>query len=620
MSKKINSHSTRSSSIIYRYGPGGIFEGVNDTLIIYGLEEWPSHEDNYTEIRDWRLKRKFEIKEIRWPVTRDVRPDKKGLKDLPNVRGITFPKYKWCTGCGLISKTHKAVKKKGVWECSDCTSPVTRSRFVLACTNNHIDEFPYKRWIHRGLPPPGCKKCTVSVTDKESDARDPILKCNVCKKERTLNSTSINKEQIKKLKLKCEGKNQYNKQVNRNCKPVKDKEYRLEFRPTGSGDLWYGRYESSLMIEPHPVLAEEIQNVILSKNYKGLTEKKREDDWVYLIGVEKRDETSSFYKRDDDEILETCRRLYDDKSSNLLEKEYDTMVDNDIWPEAKIRTSGSESELKFDNVQVPSDFKKYFKSVRAVKKCVVNTVLYGFTRLAIPEPLPEGFGTEFKEELKNAKNLTSSDTPEKEAGWLPGHKRSGEGVFFQFERGRISKVNGKNDREYAKLQGSSKRDVKKGNYFMIHSFSHALIRLFANETGFDVSSFGERIYADDKMSGLLVYAAGDGFGGIGGLVEFVKGNHFFDRIISELEKQEQCSNDPSCLEDDGRKNEYCSRSCCYSCLQIPESSCNIINQYLDRRSIIPNSKSSYFFDIGKAAQKRKASKKKAAPKRKRKVP
>ena len=93
---------------------------------------------------------------------------------------------------------------------------------------------------------------------------------------------------------------------------------------------------------------------------------------------------------------------------------------------------------------------------------------------------------------------------------------------------------------------------------------------------------------------MLIYAAGDTFGGIGGLLKVLDEPDFFNRIIKEsLKRIRFCSEDPGC-KNTRDLDDYFSESSCFACLQIPDNACSYRNYFLDRKSIGINDVGSYF--------------------------
>jgi hypothetical protein len=105
----------------------------------------------------------------------------------------------------------------------------------------------------------------------------------------------------------------------------------------------------------------------------------------------------------------------------------------------------------------------------------------------------------------------------------------------------------------------------------------------ALECGYPSSSLRERVYANPGDYGILIYtAAPDAEGTLGGLVE--AGRNIRQLMRHALELGELCSNDPVCAYHRPHANdpEPLMGSACHGCLLVPETSCEMHNDYLDR--------------------------------------
>lgn len=59
--------------------------------------------------------------------------------------------------------------------------------------------------------------------------------------------------------------------------------------------------------------------------------------------------------------------------------------------------------------------------------------------------------------------------------------------------------------EYCKQKGWENFKSRNGEYVLIHTLSHMLIKEMAIQSGYSSSALHERIYSSDKMCGLLIY-------------------------------------------------------------------------------------------------------------------
>ena len=97
----------------------------------------------------------------------------------------------------------------------------------------------------------------------------------------------------------------------------------------------------------------------------------------------------------------------------------------------------------------------------------------------------------------------------------------------------------------------------------------------------------ERLYVstddDNKMLGLLIYTSqGDSEGTMGGLVEVGKPGIFDEIIKNSVSNSAWCSTDPVCNEVIPQGPFKLNLGACYSCCLLPETSCELINSFLDR--------------------------------------
>src|SRR5690606_32278434 len=119
--------------------------------------------------------------------------------------------------------------------------------------------------------------------------------------------------------------------------------------------------------------------------------------------------------------------------------------------------------------------------------------------------------------------------------WLPAVVVRGEGVFFEFNEGRLKEWAAKDEvkkrtkflsdnyNRPREAKGQKRREIKP-EFVLIHTFAHLLINQFSYECGYGSSALRERIYCNlefpnDMMNGVLIYtASGDSEGSLGGLV------------------------------------------------------------------------------------------------------
>ena len=116
----------------------------------------------------------------------------------------------------------------------------------------------------------------------------------------------------------------------------------------------------------------------------------------------------------------------------------------------------------------------------------------------------------------------------------------------------------------------------------MHTFAHALIRAFAETSGYSSTSLRERLYFESGAASILIHTAeGDAESSLGGLIELSKPEKMDAMIRRAIELCEYCSSDPTCLEG-GQEHKS---AACHCSLFLSETSCEWNNTLLDRRTI-----------------------------------
>jgi hypothetical protein len=129
-------------------------------------------------------------------------------------------------------------------------------------------------------------------------------------------------------------------------------------------------------------------------------------------------------------------------------------------------------------------------------------------------------------------------------------------------------------------------------YLLVHSLAHILINQLVFECGYSTASLRERLYVSDDpvapMAGILIYtAAGDAEGTLGGLVQLGRPERLGQIMERALSRATWCSADPVCSENlGGQGSRLVNLAACHACVLLPETSCETINQGLDRAMVI----------------------------------
>jgi hypothetical protein len=241
--------------------------------------------------------------------------------------------------------------------------------------------------------------------------------------------------------------------------------------------------------------------------------------------------------------------------------------------------------------------------VHLVERLRETRVFYGFDRLeASQQPLagmPQSAMTQ----------LFRTPPAEPQDRWLPAIEVFGEGIYLELSEERVVNWQRANqqwlqtrlsDQFVTRLSevfqtlpplGAANR-IWASRYLLVHTFAHILINQLVFECGYSTASLRERLYvsADTAapMAGILVYtAAGDSEGTLGGLVRLGRPERLSTVVRRALSRASWCSADPVCSENlGGQGSRLANLAACHACTLLPETSCETVNQGLDRGMVV----------------------------------
>ncbi len=253
--------------------------------------------------------------------------------------------------------------------------------------------------------------------------------------------------------------------------------------------------------------------------------------------------------------------------------------------------------------EVPRDLSTWLSKVNLVERLRETRVFYGFDRLeASAQPL-SGMPQSAMAQLFRTPPIEPQDR------WLPAIEVFGEGIYLELSEERIISWQRSNqqwlqtrlsDQFVTRLSevfqtlpplGAANR-IWASRYLLVHTLAHILINQLVFECGYSTASLRERLYvsADTAapMAGILVYtAAGDSEGTLGGLVRLGRPERLSTVVRRALSRASWCSADPVCSENlGGQGSRLANLAACHACTLLPETSCETVNQGLDRGMVV----------------------------------
>jgi hypothetical protein len=554
----------RPNQLITTFGPGAIHDAVKDSVTVLDISYWG---DAGKIINDGRLASYFGVTHFRSPKT-------SGVADLPVT---SFPYFHVCsnTKCSRLfdirsSKFNLTTYLKQGATCYDCGYRAYPARFVMACKDGHLGDFPWDWWVHKG--PNICHgDLKLYSTGLSSTLSELVVECTKCGKKRSM-AGSLDKEEFIEKGFKCTGHHPHRpKSKNENCSST-------DIYPAqrGASNIYFPVIRSAISIPPwtNPLHTLIDDHYLMIKQMKDLGV----DDAVdrvydkYFKDKYSRTEVDVAIKAREEKIKEYIE---------IKEMEYKAFVNH-----ADLDYKKDYRFFKAMEEKVPSYLKQYFKSIIRIERLREVMVLQGFMRIDPPEPEVDT--------LSKIVKLTKTKD-----NWLPAVEVNGEGIFIDFNNESIEKWIELDDVKKTSLQykilfkqycdkkdwhNSKERDAK---YVLLHTFAHLLIKEMSLQSGYSSTAIKERIYSSPTMQGILLYTgSSDKDGSLGGLVELGSEDNFKKLLKAVLENSLMCTTDPECTNHDIDVDTL-NGSSCHSCTMLSETACENGNRLLDRSYVAP---------------------------------
>jgi hypothetical protein len=579
----------RPSQLLHTYGVGATIEMPEMTTLVLGLDDWPRvFGEPISEPRLLAAVRAVVGPQVEQLLTPPVVPE----GDNAGVPVTPFPRWLRCPLCSLLAPIDHNVftLKVDPWRPERTTyvhegCPKSRgrrapsafpARYLMACQDGHLDDFPWVEFIHGGVPCRG----TLRLVEFGAGGRpaDVQLSCDECGRRRRL-SQAFGDEAAPFLPPRCRGRHPH-LGINEPC------EQHPETLILGASNAWFAVQSSALSI---PSQAGELAQAL-------------DEVWSILDGLPPGREFLDYTLKSNADLkklqalavdvgLVTVEEAIEQRRSGLDDGDPGDLRTPEWLVLSAPEQAPETPDFRLRSVDVPPQFAGLIADVVLAERLREVSVLRGFTRLNAPDDLDARGGTITR---------LSREPPR----WLPCNEVRGEGIFIRFPEQAIldweqsyrdsgaAAILRDAHRGWRARRGLPPEDGWPGErYILLHSFAHALIRELALECGYTASSIRERLYASsdadaEPMAGVLLYtAAPDSEGTLGGLVSLGEPQHFGPLLRQALERAQLCSSDPLCSEHDPRADSSVHVAACHACQFASETSCERGNRYLDRATI-----------------------------------
>ena len=551
----------RPNQIITTFGPGAIVDAVKDSVTVLDINYW---NEKGKKIIDSRLASYLGVDCFYMPRT-------SYSGDVPVV---SFPYIHVCSNlkCGRLFDMRdnfdlNRYLRFGV-NCPDCHKPAYPARFITICENGHMDDFPWRWWVHRGET--NCKgQLRMYSTGNTSTLADMWVECKLCGAKRSMSGAT---QEDNFSDLHCTGHHPFRPKLrNEKC------EKKVIPSQRGASNVYFSVSRSAISIPPwvnplYNLIDEHLHDIELLTDVMG-------NDGI--TAAYKKYFADRYSREEFDEAL--ARRLRNiTEFKEIKQMEYDAITHHNDPTYAS-----NKKHFKAEEDLLPEYLKPYFNRIIRITRLREVKVLLGFTRVDAPDPDADvQANVVYLNKGKNEK-------------WLPAAEVNGEGVFIEFNEDTLSQwldiptVKTLSQRyaecyeEFCASKGWTLNVRRNAIYVLMHTFAHLLIKQMSMESGYSSSAIRERIYFSEKMAGILLYTGStDKEGSLGGLVELGNINKLVPIMKEAFQEALLCTNDPECMSNVPASNNL-NGAACHSCCMISETACENGNRMLDRGLVVP---------------------------------
>lgn len=616
----------RRAQLVTPFGVGAMSVLVNGTSVITaGLDHWYEVDESSTlaleeyQEHDWRLEARLRVSEFRLPP--DYRPRGSG-NDVRNVKltvpVLRFPRWCFCMYCKRLKLSTLTMQQQEVCPDKEHSGKKFKPRmsqvpFVAICTQGHLDDFPFDKWVHRSQNPT-CNGVLRLVSRGGGGLEGQVVTCDACAKERPLRGITDARpgaggEERTTLSDQlsspddpyfCTGARPWLGQLDGSCGQA------MRGALRAAGNVYFPKVESSIYLprKDGAVSAEMhelMRHPAVSGTMRTLHSIFGADLKVELLreNLTKNVPPELFGPITDDELMAGYRDMLgvgEERPEPAEEDDTELLTGDDEWryPEFEhIRETPMDDYLSATDPGTHADLHTHLDRVRSVDVLRETRALRGFTRVR-DDVLKLSVG---KALLRRRPLPPAQD-------WLPAYVVKGEGIYIELDPNRLAAWEARAEVEaraekltyhygdVAAHRGLKIREISP-RFVLLHTLGHLLINELVFTCGYSSASLRERLYVSDvagrQMAGLLIYtAAGDSEGTMGGLVRMARPPNLRSVLAAALVNARWCSTDPVCMDagEKGQGPDSCNLAACHGCGLLPETSCEEFNRFLDRGLVI----------------------------------
>ncbi len=610
----------RRAQLITPFGVGAMVTAADgSSLICAGLDYWFSrdmdpyeslNEDEFV-IHEWRLERALGVGEFRLP------PDHRERRGpvAANI-GLTVPFFRFPTWAVCPRKSCRRLQQmgqtdRGPQRCKSCEAAGHKSilvqvPFVAMCEQGHLQEFPWREWVHRSASPDCTKPMRLRSTGGTTLAGQRVeCECGVeprslagittAHEERTVLSSQLDSDPD--VEYRCAGHKPWlGQDVRQACGG------QVQGSLRNASNVYFADIRSAIFLPRTEEgatgeLARMFDRPPLSSRVAAMLQAGGGPTSELATSIAMLLEMNGITGHSQDQVGEALRAKWQEIQGQSLPSAASGVTDEEI---RRGEFTLLRSDVKNDDLSVArvpsSDYGgsviDALEGVSLVTRLKETRVLAGFGRVRpASEPDPE-----------KRKSLMWGRTPPRGTGWLPAYNVFGEGILLELSERKLEEWEQRDSvrRRCAKLTAAASKgriaqlaveQMTNPRYVLLHTLSHVLMNGLTFECGYSTAALRERLYfsadLERPMGAILIYtASGDAEGTLGGLVRMGEPGQLEPLLDRVLDNAKWCSADPVCIEAGPQGPDSCNLAACHSCGLVPETACETMNRFLDRALLI----------------------------------
>lgn len=568
----------RRSQAVVPFGVGAIVDFEDEALMAAGLDAWPEERED-DRLFDERLATRLHVRYFRQP------PAAEGASKDP-IPYVRFPYWHFCPRCRALERLKGNEQQRPRCEikrpsparkvgppCGELPPRKRRRvlplRFVVACSEGHIEDFPWEEWVHTEKGTAVRRDATCGAAQlyfyptQLGGLAGLLVHCAACDRKRSLLGATG-----ELVGFPCAGTRPWlGPKAAETCVATTAP----QVLQRGASNIYFPNVESSVLIPP---FSKAVRRILDNPRVWEALTAQREDGRIpdahiritaASSGVPFEELRAAVLAKDAGEGLGPTEQ----EEAQYRFDEYRALSRPNVAPGDYLLTKPQEMS-QYDSVT-----RSILESVVLVESLAETRALKGFSRLA------DG-------EARAALSLSHKE-------WLPAYRVHGEGIFLIFKQDVFDAWPMGEALEAVLRRAASEPRIKlppTAELVALHTLAHLLILQLAFEAGYGASAIRERLYSAPKdsstpMRGILLYtAAGDAEGTLGGLVRLGKSDRLGSLLRNALSHAQWCSADPVCRESPGQGLGSLNLAACHACALLPETSCETGNRLLDRLAVV----------------------------------